>query len=259
MKRASLLIVLLLVGAGFASAQQAPARSTKSNPAVDPEAVKILRKLTDYLSGLKQFSVRVRHMDEDLLDSGHRVDYDMSVKVTVERPNKLRNDRLGHLVDQSFYYNGKTITLYNSSHKVYATVPGPPTIEESIDYARESLGITSPVTDLIYRDAFPLLMQDVDLAMVIGDEMIDDVKCTHLLFSRPGVDFQVWVAVDGHPLPYKYVVTDTGTPALLSITSTFRDWNVDPKVSDAEFDFVPPPGAQKIGFLPIDVTSGTDR
>ena len=252
-------IALLFACVAAASGQRPPVTPTSFNSSVDPQAVKMLRRMTDYLSGLNQFRVRVRNMDEELLDSGHKVDYDMSVKLTISRPNKLRNDRLGHLVDQSFYYDGKTLTLYNPSRKVYASVPAPPTIDKAIDYARESLGITEPVTDLIYRDPFPLLMQDVNLAVVIGEEIISGVKCTHLLFSRPGVDFQVWVSIDGPPLPHKYIVTDTGTPELLSITSTMTDWNVAPNVTDAEFKFVPPAGAQRVDFLPIDGTSGTNR
>jgi hypothetical protein len=248
--------IVIFSFAGSVSAQQEQAKSTAPKPEVDPQAVKVLRNMTDYLSGLKQFSVRVRNMDEDLLESGHKVDYDMTIKVTVSRPNKLRNDRLGHLVNQSFYYNGKTLTMYNASLKVYATVPAPATIEGTIDYARDSLGITAPVTDLIYRNSFALLMQDVTLAMVLGEEVINEVKCTHLLFSRPGVDFQVWVGLDGHPLPYKYVVTDTGTPALLSVTSLMSDWNTAPAAPAAEFEFVPPPGAVKTEFLPIDATTG---
>ena len=63
-----------------------------------------------------------------------------------------------------------------------------------IDFARETVGILLPAADLLYRNAFPLLMQDVNLAGVVGKAVIGGVKCDHLLFSRPGVDFQVWVA-----------------------------------------------------------------
>ncbi len=168
-------------------------------PAVDPEAVKLLRSMTAYLGSLKQFNVRVRNLDEDLLESGNRVDFEITVSVTVSRPNKLRVERLGHLVDQIFYYDGKTLTLYNPSQKVYATVAAPKTIEETLDFARESLGVGLPVNDLVYRDAFPLLMKDVTLALVIDKEVIGGVKCDHLLLSRPGVDFQVWVAEGGKP------------------------------------------------------------
>ena len=92
-------------------------------------------------------------------------------------------------------------------------------------------------------------MQDVTLAVVIGQTFIDGIKCDHLLFSRPGVDFQVWIAAAGQPLPYKYVVTDTGTPARISITTVMSDWNVAPAVPDARFTFVPPAGAKPIIFM----------
>ena len=217
---------------------------------VDPAATRILKRMTDYLSGLQKFSVHTQNTLEDELDSGHRIDIDVSASVLVSRPNKILAERKGDLIDQVFYYNGKTLTLYNPSDKVYATVSAPGTIEETLDFARESLGLAVPVADLVYRNAFPLLMQDVNLAVVVGKAVIGGVKCDHLLFSRPGVDFQVWVAESGNPLPHKYVVTDTGTPAQLSITTVMSDWNVAPTVSDARFTFVPPPGTKQITFLP---------
>lgn len=221
------------------------------SPAVDPAATKILQRMTDYLGGLQQFSVHTQNTLEDILDSGHRVDFDVSANVIVSRPNKLRAERKGDLIDQIFYYDGKTLTLYNPANKVYATEPAPGTIEEVLDFARESLGLTVPVADLVYRNAFPLLMQDVTLAMVVGEAVIGGVKCHHLLFSRPGVDFQVWVADGRQPLPYKYVVTDTGTPARISITTVMSNWNLAPGAADARFTFVPPKGVKPITFMPL--------
>ncbi len=120
-------------------------------------------------------------------------------------------------------------------------------------------GSSVPIADLVYRNAFPLLMQDVTFAAVVGKAVIGGVKCDHVLFSRPGVDFQVWVADSGQPLPRKYVVTDTGTPALLSVTTVMSDWNVAPAVADAQFTFVPPQGTKPITFMPLDTTSGSSR
>jgi len=221
------------------------------SPAVDPAATRILKRMTDYLGGLQKFSVHTKNTLEDELESGHRIDLDVSASVLVSRPNELFAERKGDLIDQMFYYNGKTLTLYNPSDKVYATESAPGTIEETLDFARESLGLVVPVADLVYRNAFPLLMQDVNLAVVVGKAVIGGVKCDHLLFSRPGVDFQVWVADSGNPLPYKYVVTDTGTPARLSISTVMSDWNVTPAATDSRFTFVPPPGTKQISFLPL--------
>jgi hypothetical protein len=228
-------------------------------PAVDPAATQILKRMTDYLGSLKQFSVHTETTLEDVLDSGHRVDLGVSANVIISRPNKLRAERSGDLIDQFFYYDGKTLTLYNPSDKVYATEPAPGTIEELLDFARESLGLTVPVADLVYRNAFLLLMQDVTFAVVVGKAVIGGIKCDHLLFSRPGVDFQVWIADSGQPLPYKYVVTDTGNPGRLSISTVMSDWDVSPAATDAQFTFLPPKGSKSITFIRHEAASGSCR
>ena len=215
--------------------------------------------MTDYLGGLKQFSVKTQTTVEDLLDSGHRVDLDVSARVFVDRANRLRAEREGDLIDQFFYYDGKTLTLFNPTDKVYATEPAPGTIEGLLDFARESLGLNVPVADLVYRNAFTLLMEDVTLAAVIGKTVINGIKCDHLLFSRPGVDFQVWVAEGDRPLPLKYVVTDTGTKALLSVTTVMSDWNVAPALTDDQFAFVAPEGCKRINFMPLKTGTGSSR
>ena len=249
---------LLAVGV-FALSATVSTEVRAQAPAVDPAATKILKRMTDYVGSLKQFSVHTQNTLEDLLDSGHRVDFDVSANVIISRPNKLRAERKGDLISQIFYYDGKTLTLYNPSDKVYATEPAPGTIEGTLDYARDSLGLTIPVADLVYRNAFPLLMQDVTFAKVVGKAVIGGVKCDHLLFSRPGVDFQVWVADAGKPLPYKYVVTDTGIPGRLSVTTVMSNWNVAPAVDDARFTFVPPQGVKTITFMPLETSSSTNR
>jgi len=236
-----------------------PTLTLAERPAVDPEAVKILKRMTDYLGALKAFSVKTQNTIEDLTDSGHRVDNDVSAIVTVKRPNKLKAFRKGDLMDQTFYYNGKTLTLYNPSDQVYAIASAPPTIEGMLSFARSSLGLVIPAADLIYRNNFRLLMQDVTLAAIIGKEFINGVQCDHLLFSRPGVDFQACVADSGAPLPYKYVVTDTETCAFISISTVMRDWNEAPGVNDAFFDFVRATGVKEISFMPLKVQSKTGR
>jgi len=220
-------------------------------PAVDPAATEILKRMTNYLGSLKQFSVHTQNTLEDELDSGHRIDLDVSASVTVSRPNKIRAERKGDLVDQVFYYNGTTLTLYNPSSNVYATEPASDTFEEMFIYLYDTLGFGTPISDLVYSDSFPLLMKDVIFAAVIGKSFINGVKCDHLLFSRPGVDFQVWVSEGSKPLPLKYVVTDTTIAGLMSVVTIMSDWNVAPAVDDDEFTFVPPKGVQKINFMPF--------
>ena len=248
-------LLALAVMTSVSTAAQAQAQA----PAVDPAAVQILKRMTDYLGGLQQVSVHTQNTIEDMFDWGQRVDFDVSANVIISRPNKLRAERAGDLISQTFYYDGKSLTLYNPEDKVYATVPAPATIEDTLDFARSTLGLVVPVADLVYRDNFRLLMENVTTAVVVGKAVIGGVKCDHLAFSRPGVDFQVWVADGSQPLPYKYVVTDTALAGLLSVGTIMSDWNVSPSVPDSRFAFVPPPGAKPISFLPLESSGQSSR
>ena len=228
-------------------------------PAVDPAAVETLKRMTNFLDGLQQFSVNTHSIIEEMHASKHRVDYDVSASVTIKRPNKLRAVRTGELMGESFFYDGKTLTVYKPSEKAYATEKGLDTIETMITFARETAGALLPSADLLYRNAFPLLMQEVTLAVVVGKPVINGVKYDHLLFSRPDVDFQIWIAQGKRPWPARYIVTETGTPALLSISTVLRDWNIAPAVDDAQFKFVPPKGAKAISFTQLEKTGGSTR
>ena len=237
----------------------APASAASDAPAVDPAALRILKQTTDLLDGLQKFKLSTQNIIEDMHASGHRVDYDLSANVTVKRPNKLRADRTGQLMNQRFFYDGKTLTLYSPSEKVYATQAAPETVEKMISFARETVGVLLPAADLFFSRAYPLMTQDLTAAVVVGKAVVGGISCHHLLFVRPGAEFQVWVEDGARPWPRKYVVTETDTPEKLSITTFLTDWNDAPAVDDAQFAFVPPAGTSETRFIPYGTTAKAGR
>jgi len=220
---------------------------------IEKEAVSKLSNALSYLGNLDQFTVQTQGTYEDLLDGIHRVDYETSSRLTVKRPDNIHIERYGLKMHQIFYFDGKDFTLNNSYDKVYATEPVSGDIEDMLAVARDSLGISGPASDLVYRNSFSLLSQDIKSAKVIGKEMIGDMMCDHLFFDRSdGVSFQIWISDSAPYLPYKYVVTDTSTPNLLSFGIVMSNWDTDPKISDKLFQFTPTKDLKKIMFLKID-------
>ena len=225
------------------AAPEAPAQAID----VDPEAVDLLRRSLDYLGSQERLSATVYNLREDVHESGDRVDFESSGEVLLVRPDKLRGVRHAEPVDEILYYDGSRVTFYNDVENVYMSMRAPGTIEEMFLAIYEYVELY-PVSDLIWRDAFPLLMQGVDLAVVVGPETIGGVETTHLLFGRPDLGFQIWIPTSGPPLPVKYVVTDFATPEQLSIVTYITDWDTDPDVADGSFTFVPPSGAREMPF-----------
>jgi hypothetical protein len=241
-------VVLVAVGlAGLSAAALAQAQPA----GIDPQAQAILKKSTDYLAGLKQFSVNTQSTIEVVLDSGQKLQFGNGASASVQRPNRLVARRTGDLVNQVFYYDGKSLTLYNPDEKYYATVAAPGTLEAMLDYARESLDVIVPAGDLLYRDAFEILMRDVKSAFVVGKGVVAGVRCDHLAFRNVDVDWQIWIQEGDRPLPRKFVITSTDVAGAPQFAVVMTNWNTAPKLTEGMFVFAPPKGAKRTEFLPL--------
>jgi len=231
-----------------------PAVAVAQPTAIDPRAQAILKKATDYLAGLKQFSVDTTSTIEVVLQSGQKLQFDNGASASVQRPNRLVARRKGDLVNQVFYYDGKTLSLYNPDQKVYASAPAPDTVEAMLDYARDSLDIIAPAGDLLYRNAFEILMRDVQSGFVVGKGVVGGVRCDHLAFRNAEVDWQIWIQEGARPLPRRFVITSTQVAGAPQFEVHMTNWNTAPKFADGTFAFTPAKDAKKIEFLRL--TSG---
>lgn len=215
---------------------------------VDPKAQQLLRQMSDYMADLQQFTVRTENTLEVVLTSMQKLQYGNPAQMTVKRPDKFHANRKGDLVDQEFFYNGETLTLYSPGHQVYATVAAPPTMEEALDFARESLDIIAPATDFLYKNSYDVLMADVISGFYVGTSIVGGVKCHHLAFQGYEVDWQVWIEDGDQPLPKKVVMTTKRLTGAPQFTVTVTDWDLAPKIEDGMFNFTPPKTAHQVDF-----------
>jgi hypothetical protein len=217
---------------------------------VDPDAATILKRMTDYVGKLQRFSVDSANTLEVVLASGQKIQFTSAARTTVQRPNRLRSERIGDVISQSFYYDGRAFTIFNPGDGYYATVPAPNTIDALVDFARDSLDVIAPAGDLITLDAYDRLTADATAGFVVGKSMIAGVRCDHLAFRSGVVDWQIWIEDGDKPLPRKYVITSLDTPQAPQFEQALSNWSLDPPVKPGFFDFVPPAGARAIQFLP---------
>ena len=230
--------VLLASSASWVSAQ----------PRIEPRATDLFKKMSDYLGGTKAFSVRASFRQEVVLVTGQKLEYESWSQVSVRRPDRLRTSRHGVLENIEFYYDGKTATLFRKEANFYAVEPVPPTVDGMFDAMRARVDIDIPGSDLIYGDAYAGMMENVTDAMYVGLEDIGGSRAHHLAFRDSDVDWQVWIQDGEKPLPVKYVITTKWTTGAPALAVALTDWDLAPRLDDATFAFVPPPGALKIDF-----------
>ncbi|MCZ7565765.1 MAG: DUF2092 domain-containing protein [Burkholderiales bacterium] len=240
-----LVVVLALVAAAAA-----PGAALAQPAGIEPEAERLLKASTAFLAAQQQFSADTRSTIEIVTEWGQKLQFDHAVTMAVKRPNKLWAARVGDLVDQVFYYEGKSLTLHNPSEKYYATVAAPGTLEEMLDFAREKLDIVAPAGDFLYKNAYEILTQDATSGFVVGKGVVEGVRCDHLAFRAPDVDWQIWIQEGSRPLPRKIVITTRDVLNAPQFAVVIRRWDLAPKLADAKFRFTPPKDAKRVEFLP---------
>jgi hypothetical protein len=220
-----------LVAAIAFSALSAAAIGVQASTAVDPEAVSILRHMSEYLSSLKKFSFRTDNTVDLVTRSGQQLQTAAQVEVSIHRPNRFRVNRRGDIAEQEFYFDGTTLTLYGKVVDYYAQMRLSQTvdIDTALDIAREEIGVIAPTSDLFYQNAYEGLMADVE----------------------EGMDWQIWIDKGNEPLPRKYVITSKWVTGAPQFSASFTDWNTSAQLEDAMFQFSPPAGAAEIGFIPL--------
>ena len=218
---------------------------------IAPEAKQILKASTDFLASQQRFTADTRNTLEIVLKSGQKIEFNSTGRQSIQRPNKLRAERTGDLVDQVFVYDGQSLTLFNPQQNIFAQVAAPGTLEEMLDFARTKLDIVAPAGDLVYKNAYEILMDGVTEGIVVGKAVIEGVLCDHLAFRAPQTDWQIWIQQGAQPLPRKLVITTLDLPNAPQFAITVTKWNLQPTFDAKTFTFTPQPGMKQIDFLPL--------
>ena len=217
---------------------------------IAPEAKRILKASTDFLASQQRFSTNTRNTLEVVLKSGQKIEFNSTGRQSVQRPNRLRAERTGDIVNQVFVYDGKSLTVSNPEAKVYDQVAAPGSLEDMLDFARTRLDIVAPGSDLIYKNAYDILMDGVTEGTVLGKAVIEGVRCDHLAFRAPQVDWQIWIQEGPQPLPRKMVITTLDLPKAPQFSVTVTQWNLKPTFDAQTFTFTPQAGVKRVDLLP---------
>jgi hypothetical protein len=219
--------------------------------AIEPEAARVLKQMSDYLGSLEQFTVRSENTIDTVLQSGQLLQMGAHVDIAIQRPSRFRVNRKADIVDQEFYFDGKTLTLYGKRVKYYSrmTASRSVDIDTALELAEEEVGVFMPAADLFYKNPYQRLMDDAQSGFHAGTSIVGGVEVHHLAFRGSEVDWQIWIEKGDRPLPRKYLITSKRVAGAPQFTAVLSDWKTSVKLDDALFQFSPPSGAEEIGFI----------
>ncbi|MGY6275756.1 DUF2092 domain-containing protein [Methylomonas sp. MgM2] len=247
----------------IASEPTAPQSESQREPeptyVIEPEAIKALDDMGGYLRSLKAFRVHSENSRDEILDYGQKIMVDNQSVMTVQGDDHLHiaNKNAFKDIDQQFFFNGQTFTIYGNKNKFYASFEAPGSIRQLLDEAWNQFGIEIPLADLFRWGKDKDVEADILAATYLGPDEVNGKSCNHYAYRNKDVDWQLWIENDATPLPLKLVITNTLDPTLPQFISMMK-WELNPRIKSNIFTYVPTKDAQKIEFAVIETTAESD-
>jgi hypothetical protein len=217
-----------------------------ATPVVEPSALAALRRMSDYLSSLTAFGVKSDTTLDLVTYDGQRLQVDGVANYKVRRPNGFVIEVNTDAKKRTFYYNGKTITVYAPELGYYANAPAPPTIAQTLDALYDRFGISLPLEDLFrWSDPSQHRVDTVKSGFMVGPATVQGVAADQYAFREGDIDWQIWIQHDGQPLPLKLVIVDRTDPSYPAYSAVLT-WDTSPALTDADFTFHPDKDAKAI-------------
>ncbi len=215
-------------------------------PIVQPEALAALQRMGDYLSTLTAFRLKSEASLDLVTFDGQRLAVDGVANYKVRRPNGFVIEVDTDAKKRTFYYDGKTFTIFAPELGYYASTQAPPTIRQTLEVLNQKFGISLPLEDL-FRWSDPTLRRSDTLqsGFRVGSATIDGVATDQYAFREGDIDWQIWIQREGRPLPRKLVIIDRTDPAYPAYTAVLT-WDVSPTLADDDFTFQPGKDAKRI-------------
>ena len=245
-KRMTVGVLLCLVG--VRAARPAFAVDPQA-PTIAPDAERMLRDMGDYLKTAQQLSFHADITYDDLLPTGQKIQLAATYDAAVRRPDRVYTEYRGDAGGRRFWYDGKSVTLYDPATEAYGTEAAKPTIDATIEQLTKVLGFTPPLSDLMTSDPAATLRRHVLFGFVVGETQVDGVRCHQLAFVEKHIDWQIWIEDGTQWVPRKLVITYKNLPGAPQFTAVLSDWDTATRPPDALFTAQLPAGATKIPFL----------
>ncbi|WP_144051373.1 DUF2092 domain-containing protein [Geminocystis herdmanii] len=226
-------------------AQNVP--NTETSPITTDE---LLNQVCDFLKSQQSFSVEMDVTYDNVLASGSKVQYSGYKQVSLQRPNLLRVDTIGDQEKRSFYYDGKSFTLFSPLLNVFATKEAPTTIDDMVSSIEQNYGFTIAMSNLFTSNPCRVLDDIIEEPLYIGSNLVNRVETDHLLLVTDDWDGQLWISQDNPPLIKKAIITYKNLPNAPQYTVLFSNWNFKPSFSQDIFTFTPKKDNVRIEILP---------
>ena len=229
----------------------APPATNAGVPAVAEPADRLIKEMSAYIGSANEFTFHADVSFDHVLPSGQKLQFSAAEEVVLKRPGGLYVEWNGDLGARQFWYDGKSVTLYDPAMPFYASDSAPPELDNMLEQLVPKLDFAPPLADLLYRDPYKTVRGNIQYGFDLGQGDVNGRNCRTLAFVEKDIDWQIWIENGPQPTPCKLVITYKNQPSQPQFTAVFSDWDFAPRIDQMVFTPELPPGTEKIPFATV--------
>lgn len=208
----------------------------------------VLQGMSRRLAAARTFTVDVvLQVDAGTLE--RREDRDSTlVHIEVMRPDRIRAVSRTPGQERHFYFDGRSVTVYDATKNVYATAAVRGTIDDMIHALDEHFGFVPPLAEFLANDPWFFVSARMDHASLDGVQTMDRRQCRRVSMRGGLARATLSVAAD-NGLPCELTTKFTHGEGTSRLRVAFSAWNLSARVAGAGFVFHPRSDSRRVPMM----------
>ncbi|MFC3614411.1 DUF2092 domain-containing protein [Lutimaribacter marinistellae] len=226
-------------------------------PALDPQAVEILREASAYLSDQPRVAVDWFVSYDEVIDGREKLTRLRSGTTLLDREQGFYSYVEAGPTLREFFFDGSVFSVFDPQNNAFARTEVEGTFEILVDRVQQEYGLALPIWQVLSKRAEGELLSDATSAAYVGLTRVAGDEAHHLAFANYEQDWQVWISTDADaPILLMLVGTDPYTQGWPQFRAYFTGWDFAPEMKAEAFAFEPPEDAEQMVWPRVGVTTG---
>jgi len=171
-------------------------------------------------------------------------------QVYLAGPDKMLVNSMGDKGHRGYWNNGRVFVFYSYHENNYSYIDAPGNLVDAMHTLHNDYGLDFPAADFFYPTFVDDLIKSTNQIVFLGSGTVNGQPAFRIAAAGPDKSIQIWLSNDARSLPLKLNIVYLDQPERPQYEATFSNWQINPQLPDAMFEFLPPPNAKEIRFFP---------
>ena len=213
-----------------------------------PAAIQVLEHMSEVIGEMEscRFEVNTSY-DVNTYKYGI-IQQSNTSQIAFSGPDKMHFDLHGSKGHRGIWYKDNLLTYYSFDENNYGTIETPATIIETFTYVHDNYDIEFPAADFFFPTFVDDVLENFTEVKYMGITKTEGVESFKILCIGEKMTAQIWISNDGFTLPVKFHIRYNSEDHL-QYEALFSNWEINPKIPNAVFNFLPPAKANLVKLV----------